>query len=637
MDAEEGREKKRINFADDPSNRVMVQTDLHLLPLDILLEILSRLPITSLIHFKTTSHAGCNLIADPRLPPMFRNRLSNSDPCLILFNYNYPVSWALQLYFVDREGCGRRVRKINPPQHSKVNKLVGSCNGLLCLALPIIGGSSLSHSLLIYNPFVGDAVRVPIANRFLNQSEVYGFGFHPRTGEFKVVRIVYYRKITMVADPELIVEEANEGFATVNESMVQVFTIGTTEWRKTRGPPPPPQFAVGLRPPEALVEGSLHWIILVGTISSIISFDLADEVFEEIPHPPCQRLVSSGYSLSVLNGCLSAAGLVDTVPFDIWVMKQYHVKESWVKQFSFDPYFGCGWLTNASGLLRSFPKVICALKNGEILLLYNIGSLVSYDPVENRFKNLQIVFGFGFHPRTGEFKVVRIVYYQKILIVEDPALDVEEVDEGFATVDESMVQVFTVGTTDWRDKGATPPQLADVNGPPEALVEGSLHWVTVVGMGGDGPIFGIISFELADEVFEEIPHPPCQQLVSRGYGLSVLNGCLSVAGLVDAVHFDIWVMKKYDVKESWVKQFSFDPCFRCGWLTNVSGTFRRFPKVIFALKNGELLLLYNSSSLVSYDPVENTFENLQISGLSNLFHALPFLPSLFSAQATMNL
>ncbi|GKV15025.1 hypothetical protein SLEP1_g25826 [Rubroshorea leprosula] len=375
MDPEDGREKARVNLADDPSNGAMVQMDLHLLPREILLEILSRLPITSLIHFKTTSHAGYDLITDPRLPPMFRN-----------------------------QGCSRRVRKMDPPQHSEVNNLVGSCKGLLCLSFRIIGGSSVSHSLLIYNPFVGDAVRVPPANRFLNQLEV---------------------------------------------------------------------------------------------------------------------------------------------------------------------------------------------------------------------------FGFGFHPRTGQFKVVRIVWYEKIMAVVDPALDVEEVD------DESMVQVFTVGKTEWRNQGAPPPQLTDEIGPPEALVEGSLHWVTDVGMDGDGSIFGIISFELADEVFEEIPHPPCPQLVSREYSLSVLNGCLSAAGFVDAVHFDIWVMKKYDVKESWVKQFSFDPCFRRGW--------PNFFTVICALKNGEILLKKEDSSLVSYDPVENRFKTLQMSGLPNLFQALPFLPSLFSAKATMNL
>ncbi|GLU15674.1 hypothetical protein SLE2022_321460 [Rubroshorea leprosula] len=103
-------------------------------------------------------------------------------------------------------------------------------------------------------------------------------------------------------------------------------------------------------------------------------------------------------------------------------------------------------------------------------------------------------------------------------------------------------------------------------------------------------------------------------------------------------HFDIWVMKQNRFKESWVKQFSFAPpfCFdpnhRTGWLSS-----RRFPVVICALKNGEILLQYDGSSLVSYDPVENRVKTLQMSGLPKDFLSLPFLPSLFSAKATMNL
>ncbi|GLU15693.1 hypothetical protein SLE2022_321630 [Rubroshorea leprosula] len=142
MDAEDGRENKRVNLADDPSSRAMVQIDLHRLPREILLDILSRLPITSLIHFKTTSHIGYGIIADPRLPPMLRNRVSDSNPCLILFEYNVPR----RLCFVDSEGCSRRDRKIDPPQHSEVKNLVGSCNGLLCVSYPIIDYLTFSAS-----------------------------------------------------------------------------------------------------------------------------------------------------------------------------------------------------------------------------------------------------------------------------------------------------------------------------------------------------------------------------------------------------------------------------------------------------------------------------------------------------------
>ncbi|GLT51013.1 hypothetical protein SLA2020_244620 [Shorea laevis] len=358
MDTEEETEEHRVNLAGDPSNGAMVQRNLHHhLPLNMRLEIVSRLPIDSLIRFKTTSRAGYDLIADPGLPPLFRKQVSDSNPCLILFRKGSAANRGL--CFVGSEDYNRRVRNIDPPQQSEVDDLVGSSHGLLCLSL--IGGSSESHSLLIYNPFVGDAVRVPPAHQFLNESEDFGFGFHPRTGEFKVVRIV-------LCAPE--------------ELVVQVFTIGTTEWRTIGAPPPQLLDVIG--PPQALVEGSLHWLMVVrrervDPIFGIISFEFADEVFEQIPHPPCEQFVSRGYSLSVLNGCLSAAGFFDALHFGIWVMKQYHVKESWVKQFSFE------WPSSST----IFPRPICALKNGEILLQNN-DSLVSYDPVEKRFKTLQM-------------------------------------------------------------------------------------------------------------------------------------------------------------------------------------------------------------------------------------------------------
>ncbi|GKV15004.1 hypothetical protein SLEP1_g25805 [Rubroshorea leprosula] len=474
-DAEEERQRRRVNLADDPSNRAMVQIDLHLLPPEILLEILSRLPITSLIHFRTTSHAGYDLITDPRLPLMFRNGVSDSDPCLILFNYNSPVSWALQLYFVDRVGCSRRVWKIDPPQHSKVHNLVGSCNGLLCLSL--IGGLSVSQSLLIYNPFVGDAVRVPPAHRFVNQREVFGFGFHPRSGEFKVVSIV-----------------------TGVDRAVRVFTIGTTKWRNKGAPPP--QLAYGIGPPEALVEGSLHWVTVVGMegdgpIFGIISFELADEVFEEIPHPPCQLFVSRRYRLSVLNGCLWAVRLVENGHFDIWAMKQYHVKESWVKQFSFDPSFADGWPSDS----RIFPELICALKNGEILLQYNNSSLVSYDPVENRFKTLQmsgLPNWFQALPFLPSLFSAKATMNLPVLCKQEREEKRKERarSDGDCPHHRSEVQVFTIGTTEWRKKGASPFLFESKR--PEALVEGSQHWAP--------PSLGypcIISFELAEEAFRK--------------------------------------------------------------------------------------------------------------------------------------
>ncbi|GKV18735.1 hypothetical protein SLEP1_g29075 [Rubroshorea leprosula] len=247
----------------------------------------------------------------------------------------------------------------------------------------------------------------------------------------------------------------------------------------------------------------------------------------------------------------------------------------------------------------------------------------------NRFSSLREVFGFGFHPITREYKVVRIGYYAKLLKLEGRAI---------CGVAEKAFQVFTLGTGEWRDKENIAKRLE--LRPPEALVEGSLHWV-VVADEGFGFYHAIVSFQLADEVFEEIPHPPCQSLVSSRYSLSVLNGCLSAAGLGETAQFDIWVMKQYKVEDSWKKEYSFVPNVPLGLTmirgSSASGFMNRVPRVVCDLKNGEILLQYGESTLVSYDPIGNRFKTLEINGQPSSFQAFPFLPSLFSAKATMDL
>ncbi|GLU20563.1 hypothetical protein SLE2022_367540 [Rubroshorea leprosula] len=377
MDGEEEKEEKSVVVADDRAWNGM-----DLLPLDTLIAILSRLPITSLIQFKRTSHAGRDLIAHPHLIQAFHNWVSDSNPCLIFFGDHS------QLYFL---GCdypkiySRTALRFERTFYSSLSDMVGCCNGLLCVSCHLNSGESAIRSLEIYNPFVGDpvAIRPEPANRFSNLREVFGFGFHPITRDYKVVRILYYAKLLKLE---------GRAICGVAEKAFQVFTLGTGEWRDKENIPK----GLELRPPEALVEGSLHWVVVAdeGLYYAIVSFQLADEVFEEIPHPPCQSLVSSRYSLSVLNGCLSAAGLGETAQFDIWVMKQYKVEDSWKKEYSFVPNVPLGLTmrrgSSASGFMNRVPRVVCDLKNGEILLQYGKSTLVSYDPIGNRFKTLEI-------------------------------------------------------------------------------------------------------------------------------------------------------------------------------------------------------------------------------------------------------
>ncbi|KAF7847334.1 hypothetical protein BT93_L3076 [Corymbia citriodora subsp. variegata] len=65
--------------------------------------------------------------------------------------------------------------------------VVGSCNGLLCLADLLF-----REPLSMYNPFTGDYRELPRLRQYADQTVVYGFGFHPATQEYKVTKIASY-------------------------------------------------------------------------------------------------------------------------------------------------------------------------------------------------------------------------------------------------------------------------------------------------------------------------------------------------------------------------------------------------------------------------------------------------------------
>ncbi|KAM3322580.1 hypothetical protein P3S67_003731 [Capsicum chacoense] len=101
--------------------------------------------------------------------------------------------------------------------------------------------------------------------------------------------------------------------------------------------------------------------------------------------------------------------------------------------------------------------------------------------------------------------------------------------------------------------------LREVNG---TLVGGALNWIATT-----DPFVGrssliLVDFNLGSETFEEMPFPqnfgkPSQlNLTELGECLCLLLGYVTDAMNNVLDHVDIWLMKDYRVKESWVKLFS---------------------------------------------------------------------------------
>ncbi|KAJ0111492.1 hypothetical protein Patl1_01885 [Pistacia atlantica] len=199
------------------------------LPPEVVVNILSRLPVTSLLHCKLVCRAWRSLSKDPHLVSMRFSCVGENDPSLIL-HCDYPIQ--NQLYSLDLSA------------HDEDNLRL-----LKSIEFPIR----------------------EVAFRF-------GFGSHPITKEYKVLKIVYHRtKPRTVRNPDQIYRP---------ESQVQIFTLGSPAWRSL-GKIPYVLYEISS---QVLVSGRLHWQTWpqrIGPDRSLISFDLADEQFRVVPKPTC--------------------------------------------------------------------------------------------------------------------------------------------------------------------------------------------------------------------------------------------------------------------------------------------------------------------------------------------------------------
>ncbi|EEF30093.1 conserved hypothetical protein [Ricinus communis] len=247
-------------------------------------------------------------------------------------------------------------------------------------------------------------------------------------------------------------------------------------------------------------------------------------------------------------------------------------------------------------------------------------------PKSLKYPDQEVVFGFGFHPKTQEYKVVKIVYYRNGHSGGYPRATRRQF------YPQSEVQILTVGSCEWRSLGKMSYQL--VRRQSEALVNGRLHWVSRPRR--YNPARRLVSLDLVDEQFREVPKPDCGGLSRCNYHLVVLKGCLSAAVYCNYGRLEIWTMKEYNVKESWVKQYIVGTHMPKGLKQNLERPTKiwknasngRVVRILGLLKNGELLLEYKSRVLVTYDPNLGKFKDLTLQGLPKWFQSMVHVGSL---------
>ncbi|CAL1356272.1 unnamed protein product [Linum trigynum] len=401
------------------------------LPREIVVDIVSRLPISSLLQIKLVCKSWRQLLQDPHLPSLHFSRLKttmSSDPCLILHSRNCAHN---ELYFLDM--CSLVKEDDGHPNENKLKKLVvpptilkfvvlGSCRGILCFA-----NLSQRAAIYLYNPLLAELKEIP--KTICGPSYNMGFGFHQETKEYKLVTIV------------AVVDRDSLRFRTARSSGSALSVITLTAQNGTRPNEPTSWRRLGLVPyhfvvhqaHQVLVSGRLHWTAFRRTRGPnkhvVVSFDLSDEVVREVPMPPicsCERNCRCKLELMVAGARLGIVEYDVGGEIKIWVMMDYGAEESWANEINIDgvdinrdgdetiPSDTIGSARRSRTYFHETSdfRVLWVMRNGEVLLEYKRRGLICYDPRNRTWRDVLpqggglFVNGFNAFVHDGSFSEI---------------------------------------------------------------------------------------------------------------------------------------------------------------------------------------------------------------------------------------
>ncbi|KAL1542525.1 F-box/kelch-repeat protein-like protein [Salvia divinorum] len=332
-------------------------------PEEIIAEILSRLPVKSLLRFLSVSQSWRRLISSRH----FRDAhllISSKDP---IFSRRRAIATVLLPFYTLKQcslhsliaGAAADAADLDYPMKNPRNsvRVVGSCNGLVCIAVN-------GKHFFIWNPSTRKSRKVPDADDDMKRGlfiTKYGFGYVEANDDYKVVGFL-------------------SGFCNGGryESVVKIYSLRHDSWKVID------VFKNGLPFDDSgkFVSGNLHWGRRFGVDSKweIVSFDLGNESRGVVNEP---SYLDRGFSpsLGVIGGSLCVMCDYPKISVDVWVLKVYGVSDSWMKLVVI-PYLDDPWK-------GPYSTPLCVGGKGEILLVYGSGFVV-YDRKKGSLRHPKI-------------------------------------------------------------------------------------------------------------------------------------------------------------------------------------------------------------------------------------------------------
>ncbi|GAB2277789.1 hypothetical protein Dimus_012493 [Dionaea muscipula] len=336
----------------------------ELLPFDVITEILLRLPVKSLLRFKSVSKAWRQQITDPDFAKLHHSRsMESHSKLLLVLHQNLPGN--SEFFSADLSKLDKVVVEIYSVRsimrrHScdicerhnyfRSNFVVGSSNGLICV---FHGGK-----FTLWNPCTRTHRMIPcldLPSSHMQFTVSIGFGYDPVSYDYKVLAISCHQSFR---------DECSETLQAV------VYSLNSNSWREISYPQS--MMLDNLRGVERLVfvNNAFHWLYkkVCDETIAITCFDIHDETYREMQLPLTCRGHDGGF-LRLMSLEESLYAIKYKADFDevdhIWVMNGYG---AWSKS-----YVVMGGIP-----LDLFEDVVCRINEDEIFVKCPEG-LARYD------------------------------------------------------------------------------------------------------------------------------------------------------------------------------------------------------------------------------------------------------------------
>ncbi|GKC45227.1 F-box/kelch-repeat protein-like protein [Tanacetum coccineum] len=326
---------------------------------DLMVNIFERLPPKTVLRFRTLLKYWCSRLANRDFIRMHNLRSfdkNSSQKVLFRHRFDNPYNEFKDIFTLHSVGKlpldPKDVTRVEFPYDIRNAKIVGSCNGILCL--------NDKGSICLWNFSIRRKLNVPrhppFKGSILVPDVLFGFGFDPISNDYKIVGISY------------------TGYGNIPDGdNAYIYSLKTDSWSVMASPSN--SFCYADQNP-CFFKGTLHWLVRDKRSQFIMTLSLITHVFGTINLPESN---SDTKSLTIINGSLAAVSLDHDTR--IWVMNEYDNIASWSQAFKLE-----------TGRLMSV-VIVQPIING-VLILYGDKGCQVYNPQTGSLTNL---FKFGIY------------------------------------------------------------------------------------------------------------------------------------------------------------------------------------------------------------------------------------------------